>query len=264
MKSFFKVKFICLSLVFCISNQSFTQTKEISNTEKNLVKIYDKLTSIEQDNYDSISFYSNKFDKEFSSLIENTPETIDYSFNELIKCNPHFITTSNDGNFRIYSWDTFTGGTMHFFKNIYQWKLNGKVFTQVSHNDEDDSRSFCSDIYTININNKPHYLAITNAIFSTKDMMQSATAYTITDNKLDNAVQLFKTKTQSLNHIDVSFDFFSVVDRPERPVKLITYDDEQKIVRIPVVTKKGKVTKKNILYQLKNQKFEFTGFEKGK
>ena len=264
MKSLFKVKFIFLSLVFCISNQSFTQTKEISNIEKNLVKIYDKLTSFEQDNYDSIGFYSNKFDKEFSDLIENTPETIDYPFNELIKNNPHFVKTSNDGNFRIYSWDTEMGGTMHFFKNIYQWKSNGKVFTQIPYDEGGDARSFCSDIFTIDINKKTYYLAITNAIFSTKDAMQSIAAYTITDNKLDSTVQLFKTKTKELNSINVEFDFFCFVDRPERPVKLITYDDKQKIIRIPVVNKKGKVTKKNILYQLKNQKFEFIRIEKGK
>src|SRR4030095_503947 len=75
--------------------------------------------------------------------------------------------------------------------------------------------------------------------------------------------KLFKTKRKKLNSINVEFDFFSVVDRPERPLELITYDDKQKIIYIPVVGDEGQVTKKNILYQLKDRYFEFIGIGTG-
>jgi len=94
--------------------------------------------------------------------------------------------------------------------------------------------------------------------------MQSISAYSIEGNKLVDTVKVFKTKTKKLNRIDIEFDFFSVVNRPERPLELITYDDKQEIIYIPVIGDKGQVTKKNLLYQLKGSYFEFIGIETGK
>lgn len=243
---------------------AFTQTRSIPSQENKFVKLYSKLDSFTQgDDYDSISFYSDKFENEFTSFIKNNPATLNYSFKKLIDSNYCYIGTSDDGNFRIYSWDTWTGGTMHIFKEIYQWKSNGKIFAKVPKYEEGDAGRFCSKIFTANFSNKPYYLAITNGIFSTKDAMQSISAFSIEGNKLVDTVKLFKTKTKSLNTINVAFDFFSVVDRPERPLQLITYDNAKKIIYIPVVDDKEQVTKKNILYQLKDRHFEFIGIETG-
>ncbi|MEO6454599.1 MAG: hypothetical protein ABIN97_11020 [Ginsengibacter sp.] len=235
----------------------------MSLQEKKVGKLYSKLASFIHADHDSISFYSDKFENEFTGLIKNSQASLSYSFKNLIDSNFCGVVTSSDGNFRIYSWDTWTGGTMHIFKEIYQWKSNGKVFTKVPKYKEGDAGSFCSKIFTVNIKNKPYYLAVSNGIYSTKDAMQSISAYNINHNKLFDTVKLFKTKTKRLNSIDVDFDFFSVVDRPERPLELITFDNKQKIIYVPVVGDKGQVTKKNILYQLKNHYFEFIGIETG-
>jgi len=64
-----------------------------------------------------------------------------------------------------------------------------------------------------------------------------------------------------LNTIDVNFDFFSVVDRPERPLALITYDEKEKAIRIPLVDQKERVTGKRLVYKLKGDYFVFTGIE---
>jgi len=250
-----------LTLLVC--NKTFSQTKDIALQESRCIKLYSALTSFIREDHDSVSFYSNKFENVFTSLIQNNPATLQYSFKRLTDSNFCRINTSDDGNLRIYSWDTWTGGTMHIFRNIYQWKANGKVFTRIVKYGEGDAGNFCSKIFTVNITNKPYYLAITNGIFSTRDAIQSISAYTINNSKLADAVGLFRTKTKKLHTIDVSFDFFSVVDRPERPLELITYDNKQKIVYIPVVDNKGQVTTKNILYQLKGDHFEFTGIKTG-
>lgn len=251
-----------LVTVFTCDN-AFSQTKDIVPQENKFVKLYSKLTSFIQADYDSIAFYSDKFETEFTRFIQNNPATLNYPFKRLVDSNFCDVRTSGDSDFRIYSWDTWTGGTMHVFKTIYQWKSNGKVFTKVPKYEEGDPGTFCSKIFTININGKPYYLAVTNGVMSTKDAMQSISTYSITGNKLVDTVKLFKTKTKKLNSIDVEFDFFSVVDRPERPLELITYDDKQKIIYIPVVGDKGQVTKRNILYQLKGSYFEFIGIETG-
>jgi hypothetical protein len=256
----------CFIFVFTIliCDKAAAQTKDIALQEKKVAKLYSKLASYIQADYDSLSFYSNMFEKEFTSFIKSNPKTLGYPFQKLIDSNFCGIKTSSDGNFRIYSWDTWTGGTMHIFKQVYQWKDKGKVFMKMPSYEEGDAGSFCSKIFTVDINGKPHYLAVSNGIFSTKDAMQSISVYTIANAKLVDTVKLFKTKTKKLNSIDVEFDFFSVVDRPERPLELITYDNQKKIIYVPVVGDKGQVTKKNILYQLKGGHFEFIGIETGK
>jgi hypothetical protein len=252
------------ALIIFICEKTSAQTKRIAAKENKVTKLYSKLASFIQADDDSINFYSGKFEKEFTSLIKSNSATLSYPFNKLIDSNFCKIKTSIDGNFRVYSWDTWTGGTMHMFKEVYQWKDKGKVFTKIPHYEEGNAGSYCSKIFTVDVNGKPHYLVIGNGIFSTEDVMQSISVYTIDNNKLIDTVKLFKTKTKELNRIDVEFDFFSVVDRPERPLELITYAEKEKIVYIPVVDSKGQVTKKNILYQLKGNYFEFIGIETGK
>jgi hypothetical protein len=253
---------IALFVLFC--EKVTAQISKIESEETRIAKIYSKLVSFIQSDYDSTGFYSDKFDKEFTGFIKANPATLDYPFRKLIDSNFCGIHTAGDKHFRIYSWDTWTGGTMHIFKSIYQWKVNGHTFTRSLEYEEEDATGFCSKIFTVDINRKLHYLVVTNYILSTKDAMQSISVYTIDGNSLIDTVKLFKTRTKALNTIDVDFDFFSVVDRPERPLELITYDEKQKIIYIPVVDEKGQVTKKNILYQLKGSYFKYIGIETGK
>jgi len=229
-----------------------------------LSKLYAALLQNSQGNWDSVRSHSEKFSHEFTGFIKSNSRALGFPFRKLVDSNYVQIKTSSDGNFRIYSWDTWIGGTMHDFKTIYQWRANGKVFTKVPGAGKDDPGSFVSQIFTVVIHSRPHYLAVTNATYSTKDARQSIAVYTIDHNKLVDTVKLFRAKTKRLNRINVDFDFFSVVDRPERPLELITYDDKQKVVYIPVVDDKGKVTGENILYQLKDGSFEFIGIENGK
>ena len=234
----------------------------MAQKEKDLVKLYSKLTCFIQKDYDSISVYSEKFETEFTKFIQNNPATLNYPFKRIVDRNFCDVRTSSDGNFRIYTWDTWTGGTMHFFETIYQWRSNGKVFTRVPKYEEGDPGNFCSNVFTVILNGKRHYLAVANGIYSTKDKSQSISGYTIEGNKLIDTIPVFKVKTKKLNRIDVEFDFFSVVDRPE-PLALIAYDDKRKIIYVPVVDDKEQVTKKNLLYQLKGNYFEFIGIETG-
>lgn len=251
-----------LAMLFC--NKGNAQSKELTAQENKFAILYAKLFESLHGDWDTTMAYSEKFGNQFTSFIRANPTTLNHPFKKLIDSNFLQIRTSSDGNLRIYSWDTWTGGTMHEFSTIYQWRDNGKVFTKVPSADNDDPGGFVSQNFTVAVNGKPHYLVITNAIYSTKDARQSIAAYTITNGKLVDTVKLFRTKTKRLNRIDVDFDFFSVVDRPERPLELITYDDKLKIIYIPVVGDKGQVTKKNILYQLKGSYFEFIGIETGK
>jgi hypothetical protein len=256
-------RLVCLlfAAIVLINKKSLAQTVNFSAQEDKLIRQYKKLESNYPKYNDSMA---EVFAKGLASFIKNNPGTLSYPFKKLNDSIFSGVRTSSDGNFRIYSWDTWTGGTMHFYKMIYQWRANGKVFTDVPRIEDNDPAFYCSAIFTVNIDNKPYYLAVTNGIYSSKDLMQSITCYSIEGNKLMDTVRLFKTKAKKLNSIEVFFDFFSVVDKPERPLELITYDDKLNIIYIPVVDGKDQVTKKNILYQLKDGYFEFIGVETGK
>ena len=231
---------------------SFSQSKDLSAQENKFVKQFSTLSNGSGD--------SEKFKKDFTNFLSENPNSFDFSFNKL-KNNSFYITTSTDGNFRHYSWDNGQGGSMRFFNEIYQWRVGGKVFVkQVQGSEEGDSGEFSSKIYSINIQNKDYYLVITNSIFSNRDARQSVIAFFINNNQLVQA-PIFKTKTKLLSRIDVDFDFFSVVDRPERPIELITFNSKQDTLSIPVVDKDGKVTKRNILYVFNGTVLEFRGIK---
>ncbi len=102
-------------------------------------------------------------------------------------------------------------------------------------------------------------MTIENGIYSNKDASQSIMVNRISQNKIVNTDKIFKAKSKLLSRIDVNFDFFSVVDRPERPIELITFDETKSILTIPVVNKEDQVTTKNIVYQLKGKYLEFLG-----
>lgn len=261
---FYNLAFIHFIVFVFSSKGGIAQTNNLAAQEKRFVNLYTRLFKFTPSESDSIAFYSEKFSKEFKTFIKANPSSLAYPFKKFSDSNYIQIATSDDKNFRIYTWDTWEGGSMHYFDVIYQWRADGKIVTKTPTLSNDDPGSFCSKIFTVDIEQKRYYLSVTNHIYSTEDASQSIAVYNIDGDKLYDTTKLFHTKTKSLNHIDVSFDFMSVVDRPERPLELITYDEKQKILYVPVVNSKGQVTSRNIFYQLKDGGFEFAGIETGK
>lgn len=251
--------FIILALI--IPTKTFTQLANLSTAENRLANLYKQIISSSEKNSDSTDIYVENFNSEFTNYIQHNPSTLHFRFQKLDTLAGIFIHTSADGRFRVYNWHTWNGGTMHMYKTIYQWKAKDKVFTENPAYEEGDPGSFCSAIFTVQTNNATYYLPVTNGVYSTKDMSQSIAVYTIRNSKLIDTVNLFQTKTERHNLINVEFDFFSVVDRPERPLQLIIYDDKKKKLYIPVVTDIGQVTSRNIVYQFKGNLFVYAGIE---
>lgn len=256
---------LVFSVTILSTEKGYTQKTELATQENRFAHLYTQLFESLRGDWETTKSLSDKFSNEFIDFIKSTPSTLTFPFKKLTDSNEVFIRTSNDGNLRIYSWDTWTGGTMHEYNTIYQWRAKGKVFSKIKKFEKQgDPGSFISQLHTVDANNQRYYLAVTNATYSNKDARQSVAVYKIENGKLIDTAKLFKTKTKRLNRIEVDFDFFSVVDRPERPLELIIYDDKQKIIYIPIVGENGQVTNKNILYQLKDGSFEFIGIETGK
>ena len=88
-----------------------------------------------------------------------------------------------------------------------------------------------------------------------RDVGQSLEAYIIEKGQL-LPVELFKNKGKLSHSISIEFDFFSVLERPERPLKLIKYDEVKKIIYVPVIGKDGVVRELFTQYRFNGKYFE--------
>ncbi len=209
------------------------------------------------DKYDSLEKANGDFRKLLLKYTSQNPSTLTFAFKKLDN-EGLSIATSADGLFRIYSWDTYTGGTMDNFDNVYQYKANGKVFSKTikENEDESDPGYYYSTVYSVSNKGKTFYLGLRHGIYSTKDSYQGVKAFSIISNSLNAKTKLIKTKNDLSNALGFEFDFFSVVNHLERPVMLIKFDAAAKTLSFPVVLESGEVTEKNIVYRFTGQYFE--------
>src|SRR5690606_16273237 len=246
------------------NNIAFSETKtDVDSTnlikkEKQILKIHKAiLKAFENDrNYSLIVINSKKFTDSIIHLIKNNPNTFNYSFELLQKENAIDLISSDDNRLRVYSWNNHLGGTMRFFNQIFQFKSSEQITADV-HLAEKDPQAFFSKIYTVqNKNNENIYLVISNSILSSKYSVQHINAYKIDTGNLGK-IPIFKTKTSTLDQISVEYDFFSVVDRSERPVELITFEND--ILKIAFIDNKQNVTNKNLIYEWNGKLFNYKG-----
>jgi hypothetical protein len=188
------------------------------------------------------------------------PATIRYKFSELDEFID--IATSPDKRFRIYSWDTGTGGTMHFFDNVYQFiGRDDKIYAKGNEYQEGESiGAFFTDIFEVNTKSGKVYLTVSQSILSTSYKGQSIGLFKINGKTLDEDIKLIKTRSGIRNSVGFSYDFFSVVDRAERPVKLVHYNQKTKTFKFPVVIEnekfpQGEVTGRWIKYRFNGRYF---------
>ncbi len=117
--------FILIFLFF--STDLFSQKLTNEQIENHLVKLYEKILSFPyggmRHTYDSIKYYDRLFQEKLAYYTSHFPSSLSYPFNQLDQNNYISIATSKDGKLRIYSWDTWDGGTMHSTMNLLQFKI---------------------------------------------------------------------------------------------------------------------------------------------
>lgn len=221
-------------------------------------KFYDNGKTVES--YDSLEKANDQFEKLLLNLTSKNPQTLNYKFKSLIDSGLT-ISTSADGNFRIYNWDTWTGGTMHIYKNVYQYKASNKVFSKTLNNEKNndgDPDCLYYEINQVTSNNKNFYLAFSSARLSSGLSYQNIKVFSIDSNKLNDNAKLIKTRTGIKNQLGYEVDLTSSANRDrEVPNFDIEYDKINKVISIPVILDNNEVTNKKIRY-----KFNGTYFEK--
>ena len=173
-----------------------------------------------------------------------------------------FIATSTDGRFRVYSWDEETGGTMHEFESVFQFKdANGRVRTwsQPPINDY-DSGGFFHDVFQVMSKSGPVYLAVSTGIATNSLAVQGISTFQVKGSSLNSGVKIIRTASGLTDSISFEYDFFSVVDHAERPIKLFKFDEAKRSFSFPVViedekTPQGRVTNKLITYRFNGSYF---------
>lgn len=241
----------------------YSQEITLDKIDDELYNSYKKIKAYRFDSdtiaWDALEIENKLFKDKIENYTSKYSSTLTYNF-PLLKENNIHIVSSEDKLFRIYSWNTWQGGTMDDFQVIYQYKSDGKIYSKNPNNfgipENDYYIPFFSIIYTLKTNTKTYYLAVYNGSYSSKDVSQSIKVFSIENNQLNEEVKIIKTQSGLTNAIDVYFDFFSVVDRPERPLELIKYDSDKKIIYIPIVLENGKVTKRFITYKFNGEYFE--------
>ena len=135
--------------------------QNLKNSEEKLIDTYQKLSDLKEENQSGDLFYkkSQEFSGLFKKIIRNNPASLSYSFQYLVDKKVAFVSTSEDGNVRVYNWDTQTGGTMKNFDQIIQFRSAGKVYTIFSEKIP-DSAEFCSKIYSMKIKGKVYYFPV--------------------------------------------------------------------------------------------------------
>ncbi|MDM1554424.1 hypothetical protein HX126_07645 [Chryseobacterium indologenes] len=207
--------------------------------------------------YDSLDVANAKFEKLLVQYTSSHPQTINYDFRSLKK-NGLFIAASEDGKFRIYSWDTWIGGTMHFFKNMYQYKVDKKIYSQaVESQGEGDPGYYYTQINDIISEGKKYYLAQSKAILSSGLSYHNIKVFSIDNNQLNDKALLIKTQSGIKNQLGYEVDLTAAANRNyEGRDYEIEYDSKNKIISIPLIQADSKVTSKKIRYQFKGKYFE--------
>ena len=252
-----KTSFIIL-LFLCGNHCVSAQKHGLPQKEQELISIYKKLTGARSGEFDSLNYYSDLFTEKLENLLSTDKKTLKYPFKALTEARICYIKTSKDGLFRIYSWDSQLGGTMHFFNVIYQYHDGKTVKTQSIKLEEGDPAWYCSELFSLKTQKTTYYLAVINGIYSTKDVSQSIKAFELTDKGVNDSILLMKTPEGLKNSLDLSYDFLSVADRPERPSPVIQFDPKNKIIIVSITNDKGKIVQGSKSYRFNGIYFELS------
>ena len=192
------------------------------------------------------------------------PDVLKYAFPKLKE--EMFIATSKDGLFRVYSWDLQTGGTMHDYDRVIQFVgESGKTIAWSDGDGEyEGGGGFYTDVFQVDAAKGPIYLLVSTSRASSSLNGQTIHAVTINGDDLNLKPNVFRTAGGLTNTIGFAYDFFTVVDRPERPVRLFTFNEARREFKFPVViedekTPQGRVTDKFITYRFNGTHFVKVG-----
>jgi hypothetical protein len=248
------IVFWSASHVYAQSPQKIEQELLISFKQLQRLALYNDASPM-IGRIDSIRQANTAFSNSLLAWTASTRATFTWEFKELEK-EGLIIKTTEDGLFRIYSWDTGIGGADHNFDAVFQYRVDNEVFSQLAEHNEQETGRWYSNIYTLKTDNKTYYIGVYNELHSTTNLTQGVKVFSIEDKDLDESVRLFKTANGLANEMGFNYNFLTVADRPDRPAKLIYYDTDDDQLHLTVIQEDGKVTRQIVTWQFTGKYFE--------
>jgi hypothetical protein len=247
---------LAVSLLFLLVHSAWAQQLTPAVIEQRLLKSYNRIRYWSQKQsdarYDSLEAANHHFQKLLLNYGRQYPFVMQQSFKSFENLT---VTTSADGQLRIYTWDNESGGTMRFFSNVVQYKASGKVQTlMLPSQGEGDAGYYCSKIFTAVLKGKTYYLADCLSIGSSRDMGEAIKVFTIENNRLNTDAKIIKTQTGLHSQLFYSYDAFFLADGESKPS--LRFDAKSNTIDIPLVDSKEKVTHRVISYKFTGQYFE--------
>lgn len=257
-----------IGIFFCLVTSWTMSGQNISVIEKKLNRSFQRIQywyDTSRKNIlteDSLYAANRKFEKLLHHYTSSNPQTLKHDFKSLTKSGLS-ISSSEDGKFRIYSWNTLTGGTMRFYRSVFQYESGKKVQSETLKSDmEQDAESNYYQINDIVSQNKKYYLAQNISVYSTALYYYRVKVFSIDNGKLNSNAKLIKTASGIQNELSYELDF-TASSNTNNSVKTkafenldIQYDPKKKIISIPLILDDSKITEKKIRYQFKGKYFE--------
>ena len=247
----------------------FLSGQNIDRDRMALEESFRKISEWTYDKYgdassDSIEKFNDDFEALLLKLLVSNPQTLTANF-EKPETETFGTDTAPDGNLRIYSWDDRLGGTMRYFRNVFQYKVAGKVYATVFKKPDTDTDNQLTandympvEIHNVVSENKTYYLLYRIFIGSSAAYQHQVKVFSIDGEVLNDKAKLIKTQSGIQNELTWDIDFSSEVNRTkiDRELSYMQYDEPKKIISIPLIAADGKLTKKRIRYQFKGKYFE--------
>jgi hypothetical protein len=259
-----KITFLAIATLFLVAcGEKKNSNSNLQEAEQELVKLGEK---------DGM-YLSDNFAPAFTKLILSDTSTISYPFQQLIDSGYVSITTSQDGNLRFYDWVEYYAGNCVFYDAVFQYRSNGKVFSfehrpwnydnnnnYIEPDEGDIYGCAFNNIHTVIINKEPYYLVETWIRYDGSHGVGCINAFAIENDKL-KPINLFKTKTETLNSIDIEYsfaDWYFRANSDECYEWLFAFEDNTKTLYVPLI-EGMEVTDQYLLYQLKGNHLEYKG-----
>lgn len=194
-----------------------------------------------------------------AAFIEQNPQSFAYDFKKLTSKNMVFVNYSPDRKLKFYTFDISSGGTMREFESYVQFKQGNKVVTQAV-----NDGGFIRFIQQTELNKVPTYF-----ISSTYIGSSCVGAYDIQAAQIRNAkyqaADVFKTRTQTMNHIDVDYDC-NYYPKHIQPFDMnrhyIRVANDLKNIDILVIKPSGELTSSYLRYQKTKNHYQYIGIVK--
>lgn len=250
------VKILLFIACYFASASSFAQSPKA--IEADLLRSFKKINYWDEKRSDaggddSLANANNVFEKKLKNYTEKYPTTIQNPFNSLKKEGVD-ILSSTDGVFRIYSWNSQQGGTMHAYTNLMQYRVGQKTNSRLFTSGENGFEASYSNLYAFKTGNKTYYITVYGGPESSRFYYAGVKTFAVENGQLNDNVQIIKTKSGLQNSIQYEFDF--AFNKSWDEISHITFDAATKTIKIPLVTEKGKITTKFITYKFNGQYFE--------